>query len=125
MKEKKFNLEISDVIEPEQETAVIEAVREYVKKNKDELTEYFRSTDAIEIGGISEGEAQSLRERLERCGVTVSIREPRAGQGAAEEEGGKTSVTCPQCGAALEELDWRCPECFYEFPEYEYKDEVE
>ena len=125
MKEKKFSLEISDVFEPGQETAVIEAVKDHVKKSGDQLAEYFRSTDSIEVGALSEGEANALRERLEGCGVTVRVRGPGAASEAADEEGGQTSVTCPQCGTALEALDWRCPECFYEFPEYEYRDEVE
>jgi rubrerythrin len=124
-KEKRFSLEISDVIEPEQEAAVIEAVKEYVKKNHDELREYFKSTDTIEVGGLGESEARSLLQRLERCKVTTSLRGPGAGRGDAADSGERASVTCPQCGTRLESLDWRCPECFYEFPEYDYRDEVE
>jgi hypothetical protein len=125
MKEKKYRLEISDVFEPGQESAVIGAVKPYVQKKSEELVEYFRSTDAIEVGGLSEDEARALRESLAGSGVTVSVRGPGADRGSAEEARGPTAVTCPQCGAALEALDWRCPECFYEFPEYEYRDEVE
>jgi tRNA(Ile2) C34 agmatinyltransferase TiaS len=125
MKEKTFSLEISDVIEPEQEAAVIEAVKEYVRKDQDELREYFRTTDTIEVCGLDEDEARALQGRLERCKVTLSLRRRGVSQGVAADSGEQASVTCPRCGTRLESLDWRCPECFYEFPEYDYRDEVE
>ena len=125
MKENKFCLDVTDVIEPEQEAAVIEAVKGYVKKNRDELHAYFKATDSIEVGGLAEGEALALREKLEHWNVTLRIRGPGESGEDSEDSSGRERVTCPQCGAVLESLDWRCSECFYEFPEYEYRDEVE
>jgi hypothetical protein len=29
-------------------------------------------------------------------------------------------VRCPKCGFTLEFADWRCPECFYEFPDFDF-----
>jgi rubrerythrin len=125
MTEKKFCLRITDVIEPEQEAAVIEAVKDYVRKSNDELRAYFRATDSIEVGGLEEREAVSIREKLERWNVTMRIRGSDEGGGDAAASRERAQVICPRCGTRLESLDWRCPECFYEFPEYEYRDEAE
>jgi hypothetical protein len=123
MNEKRFILEISDVIEPEQEAAVIEAVKGHVAKTGEELSDYFKATDAIEIGGLLEAEVFDLREKLKAAGVTVRLGGAGVEAEGADEEPAVESVTCPRCGARLESLDWRCPDCFYEFPEYEYRDE--
>jgi lipopolysaccharide biosynthesis regulator YciM len=36
------------------------------------------------------------------------------------EEKEADKVRCPSCGFVLEFLDWRCPECYHEFSEYEF-----
>ncbi len=123
MKDTLLTLEISDVFEPKQEAAVIEAVKDRAGKTGAELSAHFKATDSITVGGLTEAEADAIRRELEPLGVTVRAR--GTGAEARDEDGEpkREAVACPRCGSILETLDWRCPECFYEYPEYEYRDE--
>jgi rubrerythrin len=110
---------ISDIIEPEQEDKVIEAVGGIVKKERAELKEYFMKTDTIQLEGLSRDEAERLVKKLEETGVSVEV--------SSYDEAGETesgSVRCPQCGCAVEGGDWRCPECYFEFPDYEFRQDA-
>jgi hypothetical protein len=123
MKENSVTLEISDVLKREQEEAVIEAVRDRAGKTGAELSEYFKATDSITVEGLPEAEAAAIRGRLEPLGVTVRARGPGTEAPGPDDEAKREAVACPRCGCVLESLDWRCPDCFYEFPEYEYRGE--
>lgn len=110
---------ISDIIEPEQEDKVIEAVGGIVKKERAELKEYFMKTDTIQLEGLAKDEAERLAKKLEQTGVSVEVSSyDEAG------EAGSGSVRCPQCGCAVEGGDWRCPECYFEFPDYEFRQDA-
>ena len=122
-KEKLYYVEISDIIEPEQEDRVIEVVSPYLNKSYEELKSYFQTTDTIEVRRLSKEKADSLADEFKGLDVTVkieSIDEKR-------EKATSGQIRCPRCGHVLEFPDWRCPECYYEFPDYEFMgdDELE
>ena len=110
---------ISDIIEPEQEDKVIEAVSGIVKKERAELKEDFMKTDTIELESLSKDEAERLVKKLKETGVSVEV----SSYGEAGEVG-SGSVRCPQCGRTVEGGDWRCPECYFEFPDYEFREDA-
>jgi tRNA(Ile2) C34 agmatinyltransferase TiaS len=111
-----FNVEISDVFEDEQEDLVIEKVVPFLKESADELREHFKTTDTIEVRRISEAEAKTLCSELE--GKDLAVRMYSIGE--RQKERVAEQIRCPKCKAVLDSLDWRCPECYYEFPEYEF-----
>ena len=115
-KEKLYYVEISDIIEPEQEDRVIEVVSPYLNKSYEELKDYFQTTDTIEVRRLSKEKADALAEEFNGLEVTVkilSIDEKR-------EKAASGQIRCPRCGHVLDYPDWRCPECYYEFPNYEF-----
>jgi tRNA(Ile2) C34 agmatinyltransferase TiaS len=119
-KEDCYSVEISEVYDPDQEDCVIEKIRGYVKKEAEELKEYFTETDTIEVKKLSEGDAKKLAVELEGIDVKVLVLSGKKSEKKAKET---EKIRCPKCRAVLESLDWRCPECYYEFPEYDYEDE--
>jgi hypothetical protein len=114
-----FCVEISDILEPEQEENVIEKIISYVKEDRDDLKNYFEKTDTIEIKRISEEEANKLADSLQ--GMDLSIRIYNIIEKKEKKE--TTQIKCPKCRYVLDYPDWRCPECFYEFPDYEFIEE--
>ncbi len=120
-KQRVFNVEVSDIYEPEQEDFVIEKVKGYIQKDYETLKEYFKSTDTIEVKRLSEEDAKSLSSQLKSIDVTVNIYNVQ--EKKVEEE--KPLVKCPKCGYKLEYPDWRCPECYYEFPDYDFQGDEE
>jgi len=119
-KDDRFSVEISEVYDTDQEDCVIEKIKGYVKKEAKELKEHFSETDTIVVKKLSEGESKKLAGELEGINVKVQVLSGKKRDKKAKET---EKIRCPKCGAVLEFLDWRCPECFYEFPEYEYEDE--
>jgi hypothetical protein len=119
-KDDRFSVEISEVYDPDQEDSVIEKIKGYVKKEAGELKGYFSETDTIVVKKLSEGESKKLAGELEGIDVKVHVLSGKKSEKKAKET---EKIRCPKCKAVLEFLDWRCPECFYEFPEYEYEDE--
>jgi hypothetical protein len=115
-KKPSFNVEISDIFEDEQEEAVIEKVASYVKQSEEELREYFKTTDTIEIRRISKEEAENLCRELEGRDLSLRMFDVNARKIEREAE----QIRCPKCGTVLEVMEWRCPECYYEFPDYEF-----
>lgn len=116
-----YCVEISDILEPEQEDFVIERVKDYVNKEKKALEEDFEKTDTIEIKRLLKEEAQNLAASLE--GKDLSIRIYTIKEKTEEKEA--TQIKCPKCGFRLDYADWRCPECYYEFPDYERQGDEE
>ena len=117
-----YYVEVSDILEPEQEDPVIEIVKGHLNKDTETLKEYFEKTDTIEIKRLTKAEAQNLSERLkdiEDINVRIYDRDEKI------EEKKSTVVKCPKCGLILEYPEWRCPECYYEFPEYDFADDDE
>jgi lipopolysaccharide biosynthesis regulator YciM len=119
-KDERFTVEISEVYDPDQEEFVIEKIKGYMKKEAEELKEYFTETDTIVVKRLSEADAKKLAAGLESVDVKVLV---LSGKKAKENEETTEKIRCPKCHATLEFLDWRCPECYYEFPEYDYEDE--
>ncbi|MBN2322562.1 MAG: hypothetical protein JXQ30_02410 [Spirochaetes bacterium] len=119
-KDESFTVEISEVYDPDQEEFVIEKIKGYMKKEAEELKEYFAGTDTIAVKRLSEADAKKLASGLESVDVKVLV---LSGKKAKENEETTEKIRCPKCHAMLEFLDWRCPECYYEFPEYDYEDE--
>ncbi len=115
-KKNSFSVEISDIFDDEQEDFVIEKVESYLKQNREELKEHFQKTDTIEVRRIAEEEAKKLCAELE--GKELSVKMYEMQQRQQEKEAGQ--IRCPKCGSVLETLEWRCPECYHEFPEYEF-----
>ena len=112
-----YYVEVSDILEPEQEDPVIEIVKGHLNKDTETLKEYFEKTDTIEIKRLTKAEAQNLSERLkdiEDINVRIYDRDEKI------EEKKSTVVKCSKCGFILEYPEWRCPECYYEFPEYDF-----
>jgi rubrerythrin len=110
-----YCLEVSDIFESEQEDFVIETIKPYIKEDRDALKEYFEKTDTIEVKRLEKEEAEKLKATLIGKDLVVrmyNIEEKKEEQTAAQ-------VRCPKCGYILEFSDWRCPECYYEFPDYE------
>ena len=116
-----FNVEISDIFDEDQEDLVIEKVSSYVKQSVEELKEYFQSTDTIEVRRISKEEAESLCRELEGKELSVRMFDVKKRQKEHEAE----QIRCPKCRTVLESMEWRCPECYYEFPEYEFVGDAE
>ena len=114
-----YSIEISEVYGEEQEDLVIEKVKGLLKKEKQELKSYFKETDSLEIKKLSRAQAQKLIKELESIDVKVEMKRGKQKQKKEKQE----EIRCPKCGFRLEFEDWRCPECFYEFPDYEYLDE--
>jgi Zn finger protein HypA/HybF involved in hydrogenase expression len=119
-KDERFSVEISEVYDPDQEDRVIEKIKGYMKEKAEELKEYFTETDTIEVKKLSEANAKKLAAALEGVDVKVLVLSGKKSEKKAKET---EKIRCPKCHALLEFLDWRCPECYYEFPEYEYEDE--
>ena len=115
-KKNNFCVEISDIFEEDQEDFVIEKVVSFVKQNREELKEHFKTTDTIDVRRLTEEDAKKLCTELE--GKELSVKMTDIQQKKQEKE--DNQVRCPKCNTALETLDWRCPECYYEFPEYEF-----
>ncbi len=121
-KKNSFGVEISDIFDEEQEDFVIEKIASFVKQNREELKEHFKTTDTIEVRRISKEDAQKLCSELEGRDLSVKMFDIQKRQQQKESE----QIRCPKCGTILESLEWRCPECYYEFPDYEfYGDEDE
>jgi len=120
VKDELFSVEISEVYDPDQEDFVIEKIKGYMKKKTEELKEHFTESDTIVVKKLSEVESKKLAGEFEGTEVKVLILSGKQGKKKAKET---EKIRCPKCGAALEFIDWRCPECYYQFPEYEYEDE--
>jgi tRNA(Ile2) C34 agmatinyltransferase TiaS len=112
-----FNVEISDIFEDGQEDFVIGKVVPFLKESAEELKEHFKTTDTVEVRRISEEEAKRLCSELE--GKDLAVRMYTVGERQKERVAEK--IRCPKCKAVLDSLDWRCPECYYEFSEYEFR----
>lgn len=119
-----YSVEISDIFEPDQEDFVIELIKDFIDKDYDSLKKYFEETDTITVSSLSEKDAQDIVKKAESLDLTARI---ISGEEEQVEEEESEKVVCPRCGFVLEFLDWRCPECYYEFPEYKMKgdDELE
>lgn len=118
-KEDIYNLEVSDILESEQEDFVIEKIQGYVNKDYETLKDYFKATDTIEVKKLSESQAKTLSDQLRACGVATKvyrIHEKRQKKEAS-------IIVCPRCRCVLDFRDWRCPECYYEFPDYAFEDD--
>jgi len=114
-----YYVEITDIIEPEQEDKVIEVVGSYLNKEYQELKDYFQQTDTIQIKKLEKDEAENIVEKLVGLDVVTKI----YSQKEKLKEAQSGMIKCPRCGYVLEYPDWRCPECYYEFPDYEYVDD--
>jgi len=121
-KRKSFCVEISDILEPEQEDYIIEKVKRYLNKDYEEIKEYFKTTDTIKIKKLSEEEASNLNNELKELDVTTNVFNPQE----KNEKKEASKIKCPKCGYVLDYPEWRCPECYYEFRDYkfEYEDDV-
>jgi len=117
---KTLHLEISDIMEPEQEDAVIRAL-EGMGRSGEELRERFRTTDTCVVKDLSPDTARALADDLRAHGLEVRTIDPRK-QESPPDPG---SARCPRCGHLLEFADWRCPECYYEFEDYRFEDDQE
>ncbi len=111
-----YYIEITDVIEPEQEDRVIEIVSSLLNKSYEELKEYFQTTDTIEVRRVSKETAESIAEKLNNIDVKIKI----TSLDEKKDKSKTAQIKCPRCGYVLEYPDWRCPECYYEFPDYEF-----
>ncbi|HEB33379.1 MAG TPA: hypothetical protein ENI15_21275 [Spirochaetes bacterium] len=120
VKKKVFCVEISDILDPDQEDSVIEIVKGYLKKDEEELKDYFDQTDTIEVKRLSEDEVKKISSSLESI-KDISVKVFNIDEKKVEKE--STVVKCPKCGFILEFADWRCPECFHEFPDFELSGE--
>ena len=114
-----YYVEITDIIEPEQEDKVIEVVNSYVKKGYQEMKDYFQQTDTLQVKKLSKEDAEGIVSKLDGIEVITKIysHEDKI------KEAQSNKIRCPRCGYVLEYPDWRCPECYYEFPDYEYVDD--
>ncbi len=118
-KEKQYSVEITDIFEPEQEETVIERAGKYVRQTDEELRELFQTTDTLVVRKLAEDEAKKLVETLD--GMDLTVRMYAADKKSKKQE----TVKCPKCGFVLEYPEWRCPECYYEFPDYELEGDEE
>jgi len=123
MKEKKklFCIEVSDILEPEQEDFVIEKVKGYLNKDSGELKDYFKTTDTLKVKKLSKEEANNLSRELSEVDVSINVYNTQ--EKKMKEESSR--VKCPKCGHVLEYPEWRCPECYYEFPDYSFDSDLE
>ncbi len=119
-KRKSYNVEISDIFEPEQEDFVIDKVVGFVKQNGAELKEYFKTTDTIVVKRISEEDAKNLCEKLKNRDLSVRMYDVQEKKKEREAE----TIRCPKCGFVLEFPEWRCPDCYYEFPDFGFEDDT-
>jgi len=115
-KKSSFCVEISDILDEEQEDFVIEKLASFVKQNREELKEHFMTTDTIDVRRLTEEDAKKLCTELE--GKELSVKMYDIQQKSLEKE--LNQIRCPKCNTVLETLEWRCPECYYEFPEYDF-----
>jgi len=115
-KKSSFCVEISDILDEEQEDFVIEKLASFVKQNREELKEHFMTTDTIDVRRLKEEDAKKLCTELE--GKELSVKMYDIQQKSLEKE--SNQIRCPKCNTVLETLEWRCPECYYEFPEYDF-----
>lgn len=113
---KTLHLEISDIIEPEQEEAVIREVADLVAENEEQLREHFRTTDTFVVKKLTPDQARALAEALKKHDLAVRTIDPRKQEPLGDQE----RVRCPRCGHVLEFADWRCPECYHEFEDYRF-----
>ncbi len=120
-KEKQYSVEITDIFESEQEETVIERAGKYVRQTDEELRELFQTTDTLIVKRLAEDEAKKLVESLD--GIDLTVRMYAADEKSKKQETG--AVKCPKCGFVLEYPEWRCPECYYEFPDYELEGDEE
>jgi len=120
-REKYYSVEITDIFEPEQEETVIAKAGKYVKQTDEELTEFFKTTDTLVVKKLTEEEAKQLIDELD--GMDLSVRMKSTGEKSKQKE--SSVVKCPKCGFVLEYAEWRCPECYYEFPDYELEADEE
>ena len=116
----RYSIEISEIYEEEQEDFVIEKVKGLLKKNKEELKAYFNETDTLVIKKLSKSDAEKLAKELDSIEVKVEVKSGKQKKKVEKEQ----EIRCSKCGAKLEFEDWRCPECFYEFPDYDFLDET-
>jgi len=115
-KKENYCVEISDILEPEQEDRVIEIVGTYLNKDYDALKAHFQSTDTVEVRRISKEKAHAIETQCNELELTTRI----YSIDEKKKESEAHRVRCPRCGAILEYPDWRCPECYYEFPDYTF-----
>jgi len=115
----RYSIEISEIYEEEQEDFVIEKVQGLLKKNKEELKAHFKETDTLVIKKLAKSDAEKLAKEFDSIEVKVEVKSGKQKKKAEKEP----EIRCPKCGAKLEFKDWRCPECLYEFPDYDFLDE--
>jgi lipopolysaccharide biosynthesis regulator YciM len=115
-KKPSYNVEISDIFDDDQEDLVVEKVSPFMKESSEELKEQFKVTDTVLVRRISKEDAEKLCQELEGKELSVKMYDVIQRKVAREAE----KTRCPKCGTVLEVLEWRCPECYYEFPEYEF-----
>jgi protein-arginine kinase activator protein McsA len=120
VKDDLYTIQISEVYDTGQEDFVIEKIKGYLKKDTAELKSHFKETDTVVVKKLSKDDANSLAKELETIDVKVEI----LGGKPKKKQEDKKEIRCPKCGAKLEYQDWRCPEFYYEFPDYEYLDET-
>ena len=120
-KEKQYTVEITDIFEPEQEETVIEKAGKYVRESDEELKEFFKTTDTLIVKKLTESEAKTLVGSLD--GAALTVRMYSADRKTKQKE--TNEIRCPKCGFVLEYPEWRCPECYYEFPDFELEADVE
>ena len=116
----RYSVEISEIYEEEQEDSVIDKVQGLVNKNKEQLKEYFKETDTLVVKKLSKSDAEKLVKEFEGIDVKVELMSGKAKKKVQKEP----VIRCPKCGFKLEYMDWRCPECLHELPEYEFTDET-
>jgi hypothetical protein len=116
-----YCIEVSDIFESEQEDFVIETIKPYIKEDRDALKEYFTKTDTIEVKRLEKEVAEKLKTTLAEKDLSVRIYNIED----KKEEQAASQIRCPKCGHILEFPDWRCPECYYEFPDYELRGDEE
>jgi rubrerythrin len=117
--QKNVQLEISDIIEPEQEEVVIRQLVGVVDEDEEKLREHFRTTDTYVVQNLSKTQARSLTAALKDQDLSIRTIDPIDVESKPDQE----RVRCPNCGFVLEFADWRCPECYYEFTDYEFSGE--
>ncbi len=120
-KEKYYSVEITDIFEPEQEETVIAKAGKYVRQTDEELAELFKTTDTLVVKKLTKDEAKQLIDELE--GADLSMRMYSIGEKSKQKEA--SVIRCPKCGFVLEYAEWRCPECYYEFPDYDLEADKE